>query len=586
MEQRALRFSSDRVAIGLENERPETRWIYLARLSALSVLYFGAAKLGLLTALVGGNVTLIWPPAGIAAAALIASGTRMWPGVFLGACWATASTGVHWGVALGIGIGNTLEAVAGAYVLRRVADFRPSLSRYRDILAFTVISSLLSSLLAATIGTLTLCLGGVCPWGSYGAVWRSWWIGDAIGILILAPVLLTWAKSPVLRWTRGQSVEAGILFATVLIVGYAVFGEGLVVRVSQAPLAYVVFPFVIWAALRFEQRGATTVGLLLSSSAIWGTVRGRGPFVSQTLNESLVLLQSFMGIVMGTAMVLAAIMMERTEAWTSLARLNAALDTKVVERTAALEQARGEVERLMSVRAQEVSAAVHDLGHGLQSVQATFDVLFLELEEAGAEPGRLEAASQRIQSTLDAQGALLGDMRDAALLESRALVLRPEATEIGELVRKAAERISARCRAEGVALSLALAGAPLMSFCDPARIGRVLDNVLENAVRYTSAFREQGGAITVSLEPAGAMITCTVRDNGPGITEEALSRVGTRFSRFAEGASAPAGTGQGLSFCKGIMELTGGKLIVASPGKGEGATVTLHLPREENEKSQ
>jgi signal transduction histidine kinase len=205
------------------------------------------------------------------------------------------------------------------------------------------------------------------------------------------------------------------------------------------------------------------------------------------------------------------------------------------------------------------------------------------LTNAGVQMPLLETSMQQMQTSLEAQDALLNQMRDATLLENGQLVLRPEPTA---LVKKATEQVAARCRAEGLSLSFSLPEQELIAFCDPARIRRVLDNVLDNALRYTRAFRGDGGSIEVTIEHLKEMIECSVRDNGAGMSAEALASVGTRFTRFAEGDGAPEGTGQGLSFCKGIMELTGGEMLVTSPGPGKGTTVKLRLPRAGREKGQ
>jgi signal transduction histidine kinase len=548
------------------------------RVFGLAIAYFGAAKLGLLTAFVNGNVTPVWPPAGIALAGLILLGLDAWPGVALGATLATFSTGAPLLAALGTGLGNTLEPVVGAYLLKRLVDFRPSLERTRDVFGLVGLAAALSTTVSATVGVASLAAFGVLPWSIYGVVWQTWWLGDAMGVIVIAPLLLTWASDRRLSRDPRRIAEAAALCAGLLFVSELVFGQLLPIAITRAPLAYIVFPFMIWAGLRFGPRGAVSAAAVALGFAIWGTARGRGPFQSGTLNESLLLLHAFMGIVAGTAMILAAISAERERARQDLQALNVELDSKVETRTSELAQAKDEVERLMELRQKEVSAAIHDLGHGLQSFQATLDVLLVDLEQAGVAQGAVAAAQARLQSAIEAQHTLLRDMRDAALMESGKLELRPEPTDLAALVRAAADQLEARCRLEACALRVTAEAELPPAWCDPARMSRVVSNVLENAISYTAAFRDEDAAIEVALVRKDGRLVCRVSDNGPGIAPEEIGRLGERFTRGANAHRVPGGTGQGLSFAFGIMRLSDGEISIESAGLGEGTTVTLSLP--------
>ena len=157
---------------------------------ALAAVYYAAAKFGLALAYENSSVTAVWPPTGIALAALLLGGYRLWPGVALGAFLANAWTDVPLLTALGITVGNTLEAVVGAYLLRRMADFRPALERVRDVVALAALAAIASTLISATIGVASLWLGANLPGGEVASAWRTWWLGDLGGDLIVAPVIL------------------------------------------------------------------------------------------------------------------------------------------------------------------------------------------------------------------------------------------------------------------------------------------------------------------------------------------------------------------------------------------------------------
>ncbi len=279
----------------------------------LAVIYFGAAKLGFLFSFVEGNVTLVWPPSGLALAALLLFGLRLWPGLVLGAFAATASTGAPLGFALGTAIGNPLEAVAGYYLLRHLADFNPTLARPRDVLA-VLLSAAACSTLSASIGTSALCLNGMAPWAAFFAIWPGWWLGDAMGIFVLLPFLTTWMRKPHLDDYRDQALEALWLFITILLVTSLVFGQWEGLPASTIPLQYLIFPLLAWAAFRFGPRGAATTALVVVGLAVWHTRNGGGPFVSEELNQSLALLWTFIAMVMMQSLFIAAAVAQRSQA--------------------------------------------------------------------------------------------------------------------------------------------------------------------------------------------------------------------------------------------------------------------------------
>ncbi|TMA63163.1 MAG: PAS domain S-box protein, partial [Deltaproteobacteria bacterium] len=278
-----------------------------------AAIYFVAATLGLRLAFVAEQVTLVWPPTGISLAALLVFGSRAWPGIALGAFLANATHHEPLGTACGIAAGNTLEAVAGAWLLRRVG-FDRRLERLKDVLALVVLAALGSTLVSATVGVTSLCVGGVQPWDAFASIWWVWWIGDAMGDLVMAPVLLVWARAPRTGWRPRRVGEALVLLGGLLAVGLLVFIEPAGARLMRDALPYKVFPFVIWGALRFGQRGAVTVTFVASSLAVLSSVQGWGPFSMGTPHENLVALQFFNAVVAVSALLLGAAIAERDSA--------------------------------------------------------------------------------------------------------------------------------------------------------------------------------------------------------------------------------------------------------------------------------
>ncbi len=297
-----------------------------AAIAGLAAVYFAAAKLGLLLASVHASATAVWPPTGITLAAFLVLGYRIWPGAFLGALLANVTTEGSLATSLGIATGNTLEGLIGALLVNRFAGGRHALDRAADILRMAVLAALVSTTASATFGVTSLALGGFAEWARFGDIWLTWWLGDAAGALIVAPALLAWCASPAVRWSRAQAVEAALMGLSVALVGLVVFR-------ASFPLAYLCAPLLMWPAFRFGQRETATAIPVLSAIAVWGTLNGHGPFATDSQNESLLLLQSFMAIIAIVTLPLGAVVAERRRAESWLRAAHADLEGKVEQRT-------------------------------------------------------------------------------------------------------------------------------------------------------------------------------------------------------------------------------------------------------------
>jgi integral membrane sensor domain MASE1/anti-sigma regulatory factor (Ser/Thr protein kinase) len=270
-----------------------------------ALLYFGSAKLGLALAFATPSVTAIWPPTGIALAALLLGGLRLWPGVALGAFLANVTTDVPLATTMGITLGNTLEAVVGASLLTWFG-FRPDLRRLRDIFGLVVLAGIVSTTISATIGVASLNLWDA-PSQNLWTDWRVWWLGDMGGDLLVASFLLVAVTHWPYREAPGRGVEALVLACGLVAVGLVVFSQ-------SAGTAYAIFPLLIWAALRFLQPGATAAGLVIATIAVVYTADGSGQFVQPSEDDSLLLAQTFSAVCGLTALVLATVTAQRTRA--------------------------------------------------------------------------------------------------------------------------------------------------------------------------------------------------------------------------------------------------------------------------------
>ncbi len=301
----------------------------LATLAALTIVYFVAGKLGLTLAFLNASATPVWPATGIALAALLVLGYRAWPAVLLGAFLVNLTTTGTLASSVGIAVGNTLEAVVGAFLVVRFADGRHAFDRARDVFKFTCLAALGATMVSATIGVASLELAGLARPADYAAVWLTWWLGDATGAIVVTPVLLLWKSRPAPRWTRSRVFEAVLLLLLLLAVGGLVFGGFLPAENKSYSLEFLFLPLLVWAAFRLGPREAAAATLLLSAIAIAGTLGDLGPFVEKSRNESLLLLQAFLGVVTITTIALAAVVTERRRVQDSLSLLETAVDNAI-----------------------------------------------------------------------------------------------------------------------------------------------------------------------------------------------------------------------------------------------------------------
>ena len=283
-------------------------------IAGLTVLYLIAGKLGLRLAYFHASASAVWPPTGIAIAALLILGNDVWPAVFLGAFLVNLTTAGTVLTSIGIAAGNTGEALAATYLVRRFARGRHPFERPRNVLLFSILAGLVSTTLAASAGTTSLYLGGFVRAAQYGTVWLTWWLGDAAGALLVAPALLLWAADHRLRWSPARSMEAVTLTLTLLVVGTIVFAALPFFDNRAYPLSFLALPPLLWAALRFGSRETATGTLLLGAVAIRGTIHGAGSFGVVDRNTSLLLLQSFLMVTSVTGLILAAVVAERRRA--------------------------------------------------------------------------------------------------------------------------------------------------------------------------------------------------------------------------------------------------------------------------------
>ena len=525
----------------------DPRGRYLLGLLALAGVYWGAAELGFTLAFSVRQVTPVWPPTGIALAALLRFGTSWWPGISAGAFAANLAAGAAPWTAAGIASGNTLEALAGVFLLRRVFHFDDAVEKVRDVAALAVAAAL-APMVSATVGVASLGVSDLIP-AAVGIVttWVIWWVGDAMGLLLVTPLLLGLSrKQPPLLHRRPLEAAAlalGIVAFGLLVLAFAPPGAGHV-----APhLEYLVFPLVAWSALRFRQREVILAVTVISVLAIWGAIHDHGPFGTGSLTHRLLLLQVFLGVITTTALALGALVTERRRAYEEARLANASKD-------------------------EFLAVLSHELRTPLTPILGWTRLL----READLDAASRRHALEVIERNTRMQVRLVEDLLDASRIVSGKMTFDRRLVDLGLVLSGAVEAVRDTARSRSIRLLEPLAETGLRVWGDAERLQQALVNVLANALKFTPS----GGRVELTAARRGSEIQVAVSDTGEGIAPEFLGRMFMPFSQAETGTTrSHGGLGLGLSIVRHIVEQHGGHVSAASAGKGQGTTVTLTLPR-------
>jgi signal transduction histidine kinase/ActR/RegA family two-component response regulator len=525
----------------------------MRRISSLALLFVGylaAAKIGLSFASIHPSATAIWPPTGIAIAAFLLVGRRVWPAILAAAFLANVTTAGSVVTSAGIAAGNVLEGLLGAYLVERFAGGRRVFDRLQDIFRFVLLAAMLSTTVSATIGVTVLSLGGYAPWSQYGPIWLTWWLGDVAGALLITPLLLTWDRGALALKPSKQWLEALILLGVLIASAVGVFG-GLYPPTRDLPLAFVCIPPLVWTAFRLAQRETAVALLVVLWVATWGTLRETGPFATMTPFSRLLVLQAFMSTMAAMAMSIAALVAEQKRTLASAV------------------QARAEAEA--ASRAKDDFLAM--LGHELRNPLSAITTAVYVLDKTGA----LDQKAIRVRDIIAGQVAqlarLVDDLLDVTRITAGKITLRMKRVDLSLLVSKALDAVHATGLTGGHAISYN--GSPAWVRADEARVQQMVNNLVSNALKYTPP----GGTVRITVATEDASAVLRVEDTGIGIPADLLPRVFDLFTQGDRGLDrAQGGLGIGLTIVKRIAEMHGGSVEAASRGTGRGTAFTVRIP--------
>jgi signal transduction histidine kinase len=522
----------------------------LLALTFLGVVYVGACHLGLMFALVNRSATPIWPGTAIAFCAFLLLGRQVWPVILLGAFLVNMTTAGTVATSIGIAVGNTLEGFAGAALVARWAGGRGAFDKPQDVFKFVALAGMLSTTISATMGVVSLALGGFASWRAFGSIWFTWWLGDLSGDLVIAPFLVLWAIEPRVRWNRDAVAELAALLVSLLLVTSVIFGGAIVPQTVGYPLEFLCAPLLVWAAFRFGPRETATATLIVGFMAMRATLHGDGPFVRADPNGSLLLMQAFNATNSVMALALAAVVRERRRAQEALA-----------QQATVLAQSNADLEQFARV-------ASHDLREPLRVVTSYVELL------ARRYRGRLDAdADDFIRYAVDGTRRMR-DLIDGVLAFSRAGKENTPAamTHSGEALDRAIGNLKLAIEeCDAVVTSDGLPSVPV----HPVQMTQIFENLIANALKFRRSTRP---AIRVGAVRNGREWVFSVADNGIGIKPQFLRSIFRIFARLHARDEFP-GVGIGLSICKNIVERYGGRIWVESE-PGRGSTFFFALPAE------
>lgn len=532
---------------------------------AVAVAYALLGKIGLSLAIPPGYATPVWPPSGLALAAVLFLGLRAAPGIWLGAFVVNISGAVTGGapealpasiaVALGIAIGSTVQPVLGSLLIRTYSNVPSPTFDVKDILVFAAITPLMC-LASSTISVASLYFGGFVAAGGVGESWLTWWLGDSVGVLIVTPLLVAWRYAPDAAPDPKILLNLAVAYALLAVAGLFSFGafwQGASVSYS---LEFLTWPFLLWLALRHSQRAMMGGVLLLCAIAIGHTVKGHGPFVLEQPNHSLLLLQLFLTVSILTAYIVSALAHGH--------RRDEAKVREAMEREKVANRAKSNLLANMS----------HELRTPLNAIIGFSDSLKHEIFGPVGGPKNREYVDD-IRTSANLLLNLINDILDVSAIEAGKLDLHEEDLDVSDVAATAIRLVRARIDEKNLRLELDMpAGGPRLR-ADRRRLKQILLNLLVNATKFTP----DGGRIAVRsrLNDQGG-IEIEVEDSGIGMDANGIAVALSQFGRVEPmRARDQEGAGLGLHLTNGLMGLHGGQLAVQSE-VNKGTVVTARFP--------
>lgn len=604
----------------LKNVNP---WL---RLVIIALVYFLTARLGLLVMFKETNITPVWPPTGVALASVLLFGFRAWPGIYLGAFFANLVTFLNSDLptmnsllmSMSIGVGNTLEAIVGIYLLPKKRKKLFPFSQARDVFRFILYTSIAAPLISATIGVLTVNMGGLLKQGEELYVWLTWWTGDITGALLFTPLIIAWLRKERFVIKPKKLAELFSLISLLILISLAsFFTDQLYDEKRFFGLQYLPIPIILWISFRFKIRTSTASLFVLNIIAILGVVTKTG--INSTTN--LLLLQLYLSIVSIVTITLISLLEEQRETNIELRKTKLDLTEQVKE----LQKAKKEVMESNESLEKSRKAALSIMQDVTIQKQKLKDVLVeLETSNKNLEQAKEEAESsnkakslfltsmsheirtpmnsilgftqillkresdlkkhhflQSIQRSGETLLSLIDDVLDLAQIEAGKVELYPTAVSIHALLNKMETLFSRKIIDKGLNFTVEIDPIFFQGvLLDEKCLCQAIINLIGNAVKFT-----QSGCINILAsgdredeKSNKIQLIIQVKDTGIGIPKDKISKIFEAFEQIVnQQTKSVGGTGLGLTIAKKLVEMMGGSINVESE-LNIGSTFTIKIP--------
>jgi len=554
------------------------------RILIVALGYFFFARLGYFLVFQDIYILPTWPPSGLALAFIIVLGRKIWPGITIGALLANILA--YWNsgdlasnsvilVSSIIAAGHTLEALLGYYLVNKWIGKERYFTRTVYVFRFLAIS-LLVSLVSAAIGTGILYYKDLFEPGGFLSRFVSWWVGNLVGILLFTPFILSFKEKIKFKIDKNYFIEI-ILFALgITLVALILKADSLREPVQMA-LPFLILPVILWLAFRFHLSLAMFATILIALISVYMTIQKVGPFVMDTSDNAMLILQIFISVISISTIILSATERERTDTQLKLRSLNGQLEDKIQERTNELElenatrkkaeinlqESNTELRKINSELDNFVYRVSHDLRAPIASMLGLISLIKSE---------KLTAMNEQYIGKLEDSAKLQDEFIQEILDQSRnaRLEIKPDKIDLKKMINTTFDQLKFSNPNEKVEKNIKVSG--IKNFeSDPWRLKVILNNIISNSIRYRNGKSPKIG-IDIMIDKKEVFIK--IEDNGRGIEEEHLSKV---FDMFYRATDDNAGSGLGLYIVKETIDKLNGEIFIESV-VNHGTTVNLKIP--------
>jgi len=554
------------------------------RIILVAVIYFLSAYFGLLLAFRDPITSPVWPPVGIGLALILFLGVKTWPGITIGSLIAYML--VFWlnGIEINSGtiqasiiisIGNTVEILLGRYLLYRFIKDKDPFKNTHNTFVFLIIA-LIMCLIGSSFGTYSFLLNGIVTKQEFISKWFFWWIPNVTSVLLFTPFILSWKRKFNLQITRRTIIESLIFLFCMALFIVILRNEALAPTIEKS-YPFLIIPFLLWLSFRFNLQTTLTGILIASLSAIYITINGQGPFVLDSNENSILILQIFISVISITSIILSSTVYERLDAQLTIQKFNETLETKIDARTRALNDEisfRKRAEDKLKVTNRQLRKAnveldnfVYKVSHDLRAPIASV----LGLVNLAKKENKFDTLKQyfdMVGRSAVQQDSFIRDILD--LSRNSRLLIDKKKINWPELINDTFDHLKFSVKDKAIERKININGRSSF-YSDQRRIKVIFNNLISNAIRYSNG-KDPVIEIDVKINKTNANIS--ISDNGVGIEKKHQKKV---FDMFYRATDSNAGSGLGLYIVKESIDKLNGNIDMMSD-IGIGTKFLISLP--------